>query len=401
VAEEALAVAGGGIGGLSAALALAGRGFRVTVLERSPAHSPAGAGIQLSPNASRVLLDLGLGPALAAAMSEPEAVVARRASDGREIVRMPLGRARERWRAPYGVIHRADLQEILHAACLASDRIAVALGSRVTGFTEDGSGVVADVDRGGDATRLRCDGLIGADGVHSTLRPMILPGHEPRFTGLRAWRALLPLCDLPGVMRPAVTTLWLGRSAHVVHYPIRGGAWLNVVAVTSDDDAGDGWSDSRRSGELLDRLAGWSPDLREVIAAERDWQTWPLYEGAPETPMARGRVALLGDAAHAVLPFLAQGGALAIEDGAVLAAWLADGGGNVTERLAGYAASRAARVRRIRQGSRANGARYHWGFPAGTVRDLILRVMGGETVLARNDWIYRWTAAEEGPRRMP
>jgi salicylate hydroxylase len=230
---------------------------------------------------------------------------------------------------------------------------------------------------------------------------MILPGHEPRFTGLRAWRALLPLRDLPGVMRPAVTTLWLGRIGHVVHYPIRAGAWLNVVAVTGDAEAGDGWSDSRGAGELLDRLAGWSPDLRAAIAVERDWQTWPLYEGAPETPMARGRVALLGDAAHPVLPFLAQGGALAIEDSAVLAAWLADGRGEVPERLAGYAASRSARVRRIRQGSRANGARYHWGFPAAAVRDFLLRAMGGEAVLARNDWIYRWTAAAEGPHRTP
>jgi salicylate hydroxylase len=401
VPEGTLAVAGGGIGGLSAALALAKQGFRVTVLERSPALSPAGAGIQLSPNASRVLLDLGLGPALAATMSEPEAVVARRASDGREIVRMPLGGARERWHAPYGVIHRADLQEILHTACLGSEGIAVSLGATVTGFSEDEHGVLADVDRGGDVIRLPCDGLIGADGVRSTLRPMILPGHEPRFTGLRAWRALLPLRDLPAVMRPAVTTLWLGRSAHVVHYPIRAGAWLNVVAVTGAAGDGDGWSERRGVAELLDRLDGWSPDLQEAIAAERDWQTWPLYEGAPETPMARGRVALLGDAAHAVLPFLAQGGALAIEDGAVLAAWLADGRGDVPAQLAGYAASRAARVQRIRQGSRANAARYHWGFPAAAVRDLLLRVSGGEAVLARNDWIYRWTAAAEGPRRMP
>jgi salicylate hydroxylase len=400
VPEGTIAVAGGGIGGLTAALALAERGFRVTVLERSPALSPAGAGIQLSPNASRVLLDLGLGPALAAMMSEPEAVVARRASDGREIVRMPLGGARERWHAPYGVIHRADLQEILHTACLGSERIAVALGATVTGFSEDDHGIVADVDRGGDATRLRCDGLIGADGVRSTLRPMVLPGHEPRFTGQRAWRALLPLRDLPGVMRPAVTTLWLGRRAHVVHYPVRAGAWLNVVAVTGCAREGDGWSERRGAAELLDRLAGWSPDLREAISRERDWQTWPLYEGAPETPMARGRVALLGDAAHAVLPFLAQGGALAIEDSAVLSRWLADGRGEVPERLAGYAASRAARVRRIWQGSRANGALYHWGFPAATARDLLLRVMGGEAVLARNEWIYRWNAAEEGPRRM-
>ncbi len=395
-----LAVAGGGIGGLAAALALAARGFAVTVLERSPALSPAGAGIQLSPNASRILLDLGLGPALAAAMSEPEAIIARRASDGSEIVRMPLGEARRRWGAPYGVIHRADLQEILHARCLGSERIRLALGSGVTGFSETESGGVVDIERGGEEGRLGCDALVAADGVRSTLRRSILPGHEPRFTRLRAWRALLPLGDLPQRMRPAATTLWLGRRAHVVHYPVRAGRWLNVVVVTGDDGNGDGWSDRRGAGELLDRLAGWAPDLREAIAAA-DWQTWPLYEGAPETPMAKGRVALLGDAAHAVLPFLAQGGALAIEDGAVLAAWLADGRGEVPDRLAAYAASRAARVQRVRQGSRANGRRYHWGFPAAQLRDRLLQAMGGEAALNRNDWIYRWTPADEAPRRAP
>jgi salicylate hydroxylase len=399
--EGTLVVAGGGIGGLSAALALAGRGFDVTVLERSPALSPAGAGIQLSPNASRVLLELGLGPALEGAMSEPEAVIARRAADGSEIVRMPLRGARERWGAPYGVIHRADLQEILHARCLRSDRIRLVLGSGVTGFSETESGGVVDLERGGQASRLACDALVGADGVRSTLRRAILPGYEPRRTGLRAWRALLPLGDLPHMMRPAATTLWLGRSAHVVHYPVRAGRWLNIVAVTGDAGSGDGWSDRRGAGELLERLAGWAPDLREAIAAAADWQTWPLYEGAAETPMAKGRMALLGDAAHAVLPFLAQGGALAIEDGAVLAAWLADGRGGVPDRLAGYAASRSARVRRLRQGSRANGRRYHSGFPVARLRDLLLRTLGGEAVLNRNDWIYRWTPADEAPRRTP
>ena len=149
------------------------------------------------------------------------------------------------------------------------------------------------------------------------------------------------------------------------------------------------------------RLAGWSPDLRTALSREPGWRTWPLFEAMPATPMSAGRVALLGDAAHAVLPFLAQGGALTIEDGAVLAAWLGEGKGSASERLAGYAASRSGRIERIRRGSRANGARFHWGFPAAQLRNLALRALGGDALLSRNDWIYRWTPAFEAPESGP
>lgn len=387
-------VAGGGIGGLAAALSLAARGVSVRLFEREPAPSEAGAGIQLSPNASRILIALGLGEALASRMVEPEAVIVRRGSDGGEIVRMSLAGARQRWGSPYAVIHRADLQDILHAACLDHERIAISFGATVTGIRSERSSAEVMVEHDGQVELVRSDLAVAADGVWSRLRP---PGYEPRFSGLRAWRAVLPASALPPFLRAKTTTLWLGPRAHVVLYPLRGGAAFNAVVVTADEEGEGSWSDPRPAEKLLEHVSGWSRDLRKALAAQEDWRTWPLLEGAPSTPMAAGRLAIIGDAAHAVLPFLAQGGALAIEDAATLAAWVADGQGDLELRLAQFALRRSGRVARIRRELRANGARYHWRQPLSAVRDLMLRMLGGEALLARNDWIYRWTPSMDGP----
>lgn len=388
MARERIAIAGAGIGGLAAALSLARRGFQVAVFEKAPGLDDAGAGIQLSPNAIKVLRNLGLGPNLADWMIEPEAIAIRRASDAAEIVRLPLGIAPERWGAPYGVIHRAHLQRILYEAALHHEGISLTLDARVARLENGEDEVTLTVARGAVATTDRVDVMVGADGIRS-MAALAAGGGDLRFAGRRAWRAVLPLGQGPSWLKANVSTLWLGRNAHVVHYPVGDGDRLNVVVVTRDDDPGEGWSQPRSAADLAPHLAGWCAPIRELLAMQAEWRSWPLYE-RPVEAMAKGRIALLGDAAHAMLPFLAQGGAMAIEDGFELAEHLDHGRGLVPHRLEAYSDSRSRRVRRVQEESRRNGERYHWGWPRNAARDAGLRLIGGAALLARYDWLYGW-----------
>jgi salicylate hydroxylase len=389
--RDSVAIAGAGIGGLTAALALAQRGFAVTVLERAAILEEVGAGIQISPNAMRVLAGLGLEKALGAWMVEPQAIVVRRGRDGAEITRMPLDDARERWGAAYGVIHRADLQRILYEAATRHDAIAVTLDARLTEAHQEGDAVALTVDRGTGVSQLTAAVAVGADGLWSTMRTAAGFDAAPVFAHRRAFRTVIPFRELPAHLRAPVTTLWLGHHAHLVHYPVLAGDALNVVAVVRDEGETPGWSEPDDSGALAQPFAGWWGELREVLTQPRDWRSWPLFDRPRPGPMAAGRVALLGDAAHPVLPFVAQGGAMAIEDAAVLAAALGGRRGDMTDRLAWYADARASRVARVQRAARRNGHLYHWGWPHSAARDAGLRLMGGRALLARYDWIYRWT----------
>ena len=178
--------------------------------------------------------------------------------------------------------------------------------------------------------------------------------------------------------------------AHLVHYPLRGRDALNVVVVVRDGDKSEGWSTPGDAGALAAPLRGWATDIRALLAQPREWRSWPLFDGQAERPLAQGRIALLGDAAHPTLPFLAQGAALAIEDAAELAVWLDRANGDIAARLLGYAQSRAPRARRVQEESRRNGERYHWRWPRSALRDAALRLAGGRALLTRYDWIYGW-----------
>jgi salicylate hydroxylase len=223
------------------------------------------------------------------------------------------------------------------------------------------------------------------------------------FARKRAWRTIIPFADLPAWMRAPVTTLWLGPNAHVVHYPLRGRDAVNFVLVTDDRDAAEGWSAPGDPRAVAGALRGWAAEIRGVVAAEREWRGWPLYHGPPGRPLVQGRIALLGDAAHPMLPFLAQGAALAIEDAAELAVWLDRARGAVGTRLLGYAETRRARTHRIQQESWRNGERYHWRWPRSALRDGALRLAGGDALLGRYDWIYGWRPSSPPlplPRRL-
>jgi len=384
-----VAIAGAGIGGLTAALLLARAGFHVEVFERHPALTEAGAGIQITPNAGRVLDAVGLGNAIAQRASTPRALVVRSGRSGRRIVTMPLGENFERgFGFPYRTIHRADLQRILAEAAIAESGIDLHLGATIAGFASHKRGLTAIVETGGHDREIEPDALIGADGVGSDLRTLV-PGAGVRTSsGRTAWRALIPAAEIPPGIPLDVVGLWLGSGGHVVHYAIRNGEALNVVAVVGDEP-----KPGATGGEVLwRRLGNWAKPIQAMIGAATTWQAWPIATVDPSGPWTEGRFALLGDAAHAMAPFIAQGGAMAIEDAAVLARHLATAQHDPAAALAAYAAERRPRVRRVWKTAETTADLYHMGLLTGAVRNAGMRFLGGRALLNRYGWIYRWTA---------
>jgi len=391
VTSDRVLVAGAGIGGLTAALALARQDIGVTVFEQAEAMQEAGAGIQLSPNAVRVLVELGLTERLKPAIIEPTAIRLRAGSSGHDIVLMPLGAAAlERYGAPYWVVHRADLQAALIAAVAAEPRITLTLGTRVDLFRIDSTRVCAGVDRRGSGAEHDGSALIGADGLRSRLRALLGDNAEPRFAGRTAFRAVVPAAQLQD--RDPLVNLWVGPNGHLVHYPIRGGAAVNIVAVTADRWRSPAWSTGADRDEVLQQFpsSAWAPAARQVLMAPERWQKWALYDRAPSTLWGHGPVTLMGDAAHPMLPFLAQGAGMAIEDAAVLAREIARVPDDRAAALRNFEAARQPRTARVQRAARRNDFRYHLRQPAACVRDAVLRALGGERLLAQYDWIYRW-----------
>lgn len=396
-----VAVVGAGIGGLTAALALSQAGLPVTLVERRTGFSEVGAGLQLSPNASRILIDLGLGPALARRAAEPARVVVRAVASGREIAGVALGPyMRERFGAPYWVIHRADLQTILLDAVRARPGVRLVMGRTVDALESDAAGVTLRLAReSGARETLRVDLAVGADGVWSKARRVVegpTGAAAPEYQGYVAWRATIARSAAPKALAGDETGLWLGRRAHVVHYPIAGGRDINIVVVLRRAEPVEGWATPGDAAELRAAFGRAAAPLAALLGQADRWLLWSLFD-RPTRRMARERIALLGDAAHPVLPFLAQGAALAVEDAACLARRLAPvlqagapGGDGLADALAGYDRERLPRVLRVQKAARANGRIYHASGVVALGRDLAMGRMGPNGLTDRYAWLYGW-----------
>ena len=385
-------MAGAGIAGLTAALALARNGFSVVVLEQADRLEETGAGIQLSPNATRALIDLGLGDRLRPHVVAAEALRVLDARTGREIVRMPLGAAAEqRYGAPYWSIHRGDLQAALASGAAQPD-INVKLGMRMEDFASHRNGIVVSVSGRSGIWHEHGLALVAADGLWSTARARLGFGRPPRFAGRVAWRAVVPAKEVAPEFRKPLIHLWLGRTAHLVHYPVKGGRVINIVVIMADSWNAPGWSEPVSRVDLLARFAGqsWAPQARGLIGLPDAWLKWALHDCRPLRRGSRGAVALIGDAAHAMLPYLAQGAAMAIEDATVAAQSLAQMPDDPTQALQTYWAVRRARTRKVQRMAARNGTRYHLGLIPGMLRNTAMRVMGGTHLLRHYDWLYDW-----------
>jgi salicylate hydroxylase len=384
-------VAGAGVGGLAAALALSKAGLDVTIYERTEALEEFGAGLQLTPNATRVLARLGALEEVRGVAMVPDAVCALRGSDDAVLMRLSLKDAERRWGAPYLALHRADLQQALAQAAGRIDNIRLRLGSTVSNVTA-GERVDIEVTRREAAVEEGADLLIGADGLRSRIREKFARGTDGlAFAGRVAFRATIPASLVEPRWKQARVVLRLGPNAHLVHYPLRGASVVNVVAVIEESWRGgetehpwDGVADR----PTLDRaFAGWSSSSRKLIAAATNWRAWPLYGRPALGSFALGRIALVGDAAHPMVPFLAQGAAQAIEDAGALGAALAEID-DVPQALAAYSRARVSRATRIQAEALRQGRIYHLKGAMAVARDATMRVVGARRLSARYDWLY-------------
>ena len=398
-ASRTIFIAGAGIGGLTASLALAARGFRVVVIEKTERLEEAGAGLQLSPNASHVLAGLGLKERLGSRAVTPEAISIMSARAGCEIARLPLGEAAAaRAGAPYWVVHRADLQAALAAAVNDHPDIELRLGCTFEDVTSHARGMTVVQRNGNSRHQDLAMALIGADGIWSSVRHHLFPDVRPQFSGLIAWRGTLDATQLPREYTAPRVQLWMGPDAHLVAYPISAARQINVVAIVPGTWNRPGWSAPGAANELKSAFASqrWPATARMLLGAVDGWRRWALFTLPDIGEWTDGAVALLGDAAHAMLPFAAQGAGMAIEDAAVLAKCLSE---SPTDNLAGipatlkrYGRQRRGRVLRVQRTARQQGRIYHLTGPLALARDIAIRAMGPQRMLARQDWIYDWRA---------
>jgi len=384
-------IAGGGIGGLAAALALTRGGHRVRLFEQAPQWGELGAGVQLGPNATRLFADWGLATRLKDIAAAPCQVTVRRMKDGAALARMRLGETmRARYGAPYFTVHRGDLHALLLQAARSAGA-ALQLDRRIAQVEASAESVQVRFEAGEPAEG---EVLVGADGVWSRVREQLLHDGMALPTGHLAYRAMVPQTGLPATLRSRDVAVWLGAKAHVVAYPVRRGEWLNVVAFIEGERPGaaQDWDQQAHSPELLAGLGRVAPDLAALVQAPSAWRLWSLHDRPPlqgAAQMARGRVALLGDAAHPMLPYLAQGAAMALEDAAELATAMKSlqrPGDGAAAALQAYAQRRWARCARVQRRARRNGAIFHAMGPVRWSRDLSLRLLGER--LLDVPWLY-------------
>ncbi len=353
-----VAIIGGGIGGLAAALALERRGAETMVFEQSPALSEIGAGINLTPNAIKALRALGVEDAVNAIASGSDFLNIRSWKSGRYISRTRRGDFKEKFGAPNLSVHRADLLAVLAGALKTTQVRAGLRAVAVEGRAREAAARFAD------GSAIEADIVLGADGIHSVVRNSLFGADAPRFTGCICWRGMAAADALPRDINVGDGAMWMGPHGHVVHYPVRRGELLNIVAhVDSHAWTEESWTHECDASEPATAYAGWHSDLTRIFPCSTRWYKWALYDRDPLERWSCGRATLLGDAAHAMLPYLGQGAAQAIEDACVLAATLAKQPDDLDAALSAYERIRAPRARAAVLGSRARARENHLASP--------------------------------------
>lgn len=390
-------IAGGGIAGLTAALAFAQRGFAVEVYEQAAQIETVGAGIQLSPNATRILASLGVLERLLPTTVRPEGVVLKDASSLQERARVPLGAfAEQRWQSPYLTAHRADVQAALVEQVAETAGVRLVTGARLKDIGIAKGRVAGTFEHHGVPLKPAGSLVIGADGVWSKVRELPGLAGRSRFTGELAWRVTIAADSAAGKTFASIgaagcVTAFLHSGFHLIAYPVSAGAAINLVAFTKGERIAESWSGHADPIILTQALEGAAPALRKLAAEAGTWLAWPLHavDQKPAWTLPQG-AALIGDAAHAMTPFAAQGAGMAIEDAATLAACVANLPTNVPHALASWEQQRKPRVAKVARRGKLNHLAWHAAGPVALARNLVLALRPSQHLAADLDWLYGW-----------
>jgi 2-polyprenyl-6-methoxyphenol hydroxylase-like FAD-dependent oxidoreductase len=379
-------ISGGGIGGLAAAYALAHQGFPVRVFEQSPEFREVGAGIQLGPNVFRVLEKIGLKDAILADAHRPPAQEMRDALTGKLITRIPLGdEFFKRFSQPYGVTHRADIHGSFLKACQSSNLITLETSRRVDSYDQDGDGVTIALDNG---ERVSGRALIGCDGMWSKIRDRVVGDGKPRISGHIAYRAVLKREEVPSDLWTPDVVLWAGPRSHFVHYPLRRGELFNLVAVFHSDRYEEGWNAEGAKDVMWQHFKMQVPQVTRMLERINTWRMWVLCDREPVKRWSQGRVTLLGDAAHPMLQYLAQGACMATEDAVLLAEKAAAQPDDLPAAFKAYEQERYLRTGRTQIMARVYGEFYHARGVAAELRDLALSNRTPQQSYDGIAWLY-------------
>lgn len=388
-AKRSVVVAGGGIGGLAAALALAKKGFSVTVLEQAAQFGEIGAGIQIGPNAFHAMDWLGVGDAGRAKAVYIDKLIMMDGMSGDEIANIPVDQPfRDRFKNPYAVIHRADLHGVLYEGCAAHPDVTLITSERVTGYRNTASGAEVVTEKG---TVFAADAIVGADGIRSKIREQMTGGDAIRLSGHVAYRAVLPIEDMPEDLRWNAATLWAGPKCHMVHYPLQGWKTFNLVATFVTDITNVGSNEPGTSEEVLSRFGDIVPKARKLLEVPQTWRRWVLGDREPIENWTDGNVVLLGDAAHPTHQYFAQGACMALEDAVCLGHELERHDGDFNAAFLAYQTIRIPRAYRVVLSSRELGRVYHAQGVERLVRNQWLGSKSPTQFYDSLEWLYGGT----------
>lgn len=388
-AKRKVIIAGGGIGGLSAALGLANKGCEVTVLEQSDKFGEIGAGIQIGPNAFHALDYLGVGDAGRAEAVYIDRLVMMDGTTGDQVAQIAVDEPfRQRFGNPYAVIHRADLHGVLFKACQSRSEITLLTRQRVVSYENTATGAKV-VTEAGDV--FEADAVIGADGVRSKIRNQLTGGDAIRWSGHVAYRAVLPIEQMPEDLRWNAATLWAGPKWHLVHYPLQGWKTFNVVGTFHSDGSWTGANEPGTAEEVMSRFSALVPRAKRILEIPKEWRRWSLGDRAPIENWTDGFVTLLGDAAHPTLQYFAQGACMAMEDAVCLAHAFEKSGGDFAEAFHHYQEDRIVRAYRVVLSSRMLGHVYHAEGVERKIRNSVMGAKSQDDFYNSLQWLYGGT----------